>query len=155
MSLHRDVRRCAIQAMYQFDFGHADSAEVVRESLRDSPGSDESREKGFELALGAWEHHADADAVISELSPDWPVYRQPVIDRNILRLAHYEMMHTSTPPKVTINEAVELAREFSTERSPAFINGVLDRIYRRLRKSAEEIEGAEEENQVKEGRGQE
>lgn len=133
MTPTRDVRRCAIQAMYQFDFGHVDSPEIVRESLHDSPGSDASRQAGFDLAVCAWEHHEQADAVIQELSPDWPVYRQPVIDRNILRLAHYEMTHTQTPPKVAINEAVELAREFSTEKSPSFINGVLDRIYRILR----------------------
>lgn len=136
MSITRDMRRCAIQAMYQFDFGHTDSPDTVRASLDDSPGSNAARQAGFDLALRAWEHHADADTAITEFSPDWPVYRQPVIDRNILRLAHYEMLHTDNPPKLTINDAVELAREFSTEKSPAFINGVLDRIYRTLREAA-------------------
>jgi len=133
MTLTRDARRCAIQAMYQFDVGLAESDESVRDSLRDSPGNEAAHGAGFELAQQAWQHHAEADIVIAELSPEWPVYRQPVIDRSILRLAHYEMLHTATPPKVVINEAVELAREFSTEKSPSFINGVLDRIYRRLR----------------------
>lgn len=145
MSITRDMRRCAIQAMYQFDFGHADSPETVRESLLDSPGSDASQQSGFDLAVRAWERHTEADAAITELAPDWPVYRQPVIDRNILRLAHYEMLHSDTPPKVAINDAVELAREFSTEKSPAFINGVLDRIYRAVRGAAasEQQEGEE------------
>jgi transcription antitermination protein NusB len=141
MPITRDVRRCAIQAMYQFDFGHIDSPEIVRESLLDSPGSDAAHQAGFDLAMEAWKQRAQADAIIAELSPDWPLYRQPVLDRNILRLAHFEMLHADTPPKVAINEAVELAREFSTEKSPAFVNGVLDRIFRRLRDVEEHEEG--------------
>ncbi len=74
--------------------------------------------------------HDEADHTVAELAPDWPTYRQPVVDRNILRLAYYEMIPGTTPPKVAINEAIELAKEFSTEKSPLFVNGVLDKIYR-------------------------
>jgi transcription antitermination protein NusB len=130
MSTQRDMRRCALQAMYQFDAGNADAPEVVRASLADSPGDDQVHEAGFSLASLAWEFRDEADRAIARLTPEWPVHRQPVIDRNLLRLAHYEMTQGNTPPKVVINEAVELAKEFSTDRSPAFINGVLDRIYR-------------------------
>jgi transcription antitermination protein NusB len=137
MSQYRDVRRCAIQAMYQFDLGHADEPGIVRESLADSPGTEETHAAGFELAMKAWAQREQADAIIAELAPDWPIYRQPVIDRNILRLAHYEMTEGGTPPKVAINEAVALAREFSTDKSPQFINGVLDRVYRMLESRAE------------------
>jgi N utilization substance protein B len=129
----RDIRRCALQALYQFDAGNAAAPALVRESLAGSPGDEHVHEKGFELATLAWEFREAADAAIVALTPEWPIYRQPIIDRNILRLAHYEMTSGRTPPKVAINEAVELAREFSTERSPTFVNGVLDKIYRSMR----------------------
>ncbi|MHC4099298.1 MAG: 6,7-dimethyl-8-ribityllumazine synthase [Planctomycetota bacterium] len=127
--LSRDIRRCALQAMYQFDAGAAPTEEV-RKTLDESPGSPETRENGFRLALQAWTRREEADAAVAAISPDWPTYRQPVIDRSILRLAYYEMADGGTPPKVAINEAVELAKEFSTEKSPLFINGVLDKIYK-------------------------
>ena len=129
MSSPRDVRRCALQAMYQFDAG-VEPAESVRHSLENSPGSEQTHDKGYELAERAWAAHEVADAAVAELTPEWPTYRQPAIDRCILRLAFYEMIEGGTPPKVVINEAIELAREFSTEKSPLFVNGVLDKIYK-------------------------
>ena len=133
MPAARDRRRCALQALYQFDAGSADSPELVRQSLEQSSGGPQAREKGFELACAAWERRDAADAAVAALTPDWPTYRQPVIDRNILRLAYYEILSGTTPPKVAINEAVELAKEFGTGKSPLFINGVLDKIYRSVR----------------------
>ncbi|MHC4127973.1 MAG: 6,7-dimethyl-8-ribityllumazine synthase [Planctomycetota bacterium] len=125
----RDIRRCALQAMYQFDSG-AEPAEAVRKTLDESPGNPQAHDQGFQLAIQAWAYRDDADSAVAAISPDWPTYRQPVIDRSILRLAFYEMAEGSTPPKVAINEAVELAKEFSTDKSPLFINGVLDKIYK-------------------------
>lgn len=133
MARSRDIRRCALQALYQFDAGSADTPEIVRDSLAQSAGDDDVHEKGFELAVRAWAVHEEADAVVAKLAPDWPTYRQPVVDRNILRLAYFEITSSDTPPKVAINEAVELAKEFSTQKSPLFINGVLDKIYKSQR----------------------
>ena len=129
MASSRDVRRCALQAIYQFDAGNA-ALEAVQESLEHSPGDAEAHREGLELAGRAWALREEADAAVGVLAPDWPTHRQPVVDRSILRLAYYEMSSGKTPPKVAINEAVELAKEFSTEKSPLFINGVLDKIYR-------------------------
>jgi transcription antitermination protein NusB len=140
MAYSRDIRRCALQALYQFDAGAVESPEQVRESLADSPGSDDVHQRGFDLACAAWEARAAADANVAKLTPDWPTHRQPVIDRNILRLAYYEMASGLTPPKVAINEAVELAHEFSTDKSPLFINGVLDKIMKQLRASNLEVD---------------
>ncbi len=66
------------------------------------------------------------DALIERIAPQWPPRRQPAVDRCILRLAVWELTTQATPPKVVIDEAIELAKEFSTEQSPAFVNGVLD-----------------------------
>ena len=129
MGQARDMRRCALQVMYQFDAGNT-SPELVRASLAGSPGGSAAHDQGFALAEQAWALRDEADQSVANLAPDWPTYRQPVVDRNILRLAYYEMVSGTTPPKVAINEAIELAKEFSTDKSPLFINGVLDKIYR-------------------------
>ncbi len=136
MTTARDIRRCAVQALYQFDAGNAESEDAVRASLADSPGDERTHERGFELAQRAWESREQADQAVAALAPEWPTHRQPAIDRSILRLAHYEMTSGKTPPKVAINEAVELAKEFSTEKSPMFVNGVLDKIYRAMNQTS-------------------
>lgn len=133
MSSARDERRCALQALYQLDAVADTTPDLLRESLAGSGGSDQQRDEGLRLALAAWEARADADSAIGALAEDWPIHRQPIIDRNILRLAHYEMAAGDAPPKVVINEAIELAREFGTEKSPSFVNGILDKVYRDLR----------------------
>ena len=133
MASARNVRRCALQALYQFDAGNADSPEVVRASLEESAGDERTHQDGFDLAVKAWEVRDQADQAVAALTPEWPTHRQPVVDRCILRLAYHEMTAGITPPKVAINEAVELAKEFGSEKSPMFINGVLDKIFRSLR----------------------
>jgi N utilization substance protein B len=132
-SVRREIRRCAIQALYQFDAGGGESPDDVRASLRGAPGGEEVHQGGFDLATEAWALREEADRAVEELAPQWPTHRQPVVDRSILRLAYFEIASGRTPPKVAINEAVELAKEFSTEKSPMFINGVLDKLYRALR----------------------
>jgi 6,7-dimethyl-8-ribityllumazine synthase len=135
-NLNRDIRRCALQLLYQFDAGNADAPDSARLALADAPYQEADKQRATELAASAWAQRAAADAAVALLTPDWPTHRQPVVDRSILRLAHYEMSSGLTPPKVAINEAVELAKEFSTERSPMFINGVLDRLYKARRDSS-------------------
>jgi N utilization substance protein B len=128
----REVRKCALQALYQFDAGNTDEA-AVRCSLEEAPGTPETHDRGYELATNAWKHKQEADSILASYAEEWPTHRQPVVDRSLLRLAYYEMVHGETPPKVAINEAVELAKEFSTEKSAAFINGILDKIYKTMR----------------------
>ncbi len=132
MASTRNIRRCAVQALYQFDAGNRED-DAVRASLEGSPGDSETHQKGYALAVETWKLREEADAAVSAIAPEWPTYRQPVVDRTILRLAYYEITGGRTPPKVAINEAVELAKEFSTEKSPMFINGVLDKIYKSRR----------------------
>ena len=128
--LTRDVRRAALQTIYQFDATSGDDPSGIRASLEGSSGDESVHERGYELGAAAWNNRAAADERVAPLTPKWPVHRQPIVDRSILRLAVHEMFELGTPPKVVINEAVELAREFSTERSPMFVNGVLDKLFR-------------------------
>ena len=80
------------------------------------------------MARGAWKQRESIDQTVERLAPQWPPRRQPGVDRSIIRLAVWELTHADTPPKVVIDEAIELAKEYSTENSPAFVNGVLDAV---------------------------
>jgi transcription antitermination protein NusB len=149
MVTSRDIRRLAFQVLFQIDAHGGEGLEALREHVDDSiremdvEFSKGEKEKAIALATGAYENRAAADAVMLELAPTWPASRQAAVDRAILRLAHYEMTRGKTPPKVAVNEAVELAKTFSTEKSPAFINGLLDKVLKRVLAAKEE--GASQE----------
>ncbi|MDG2424907.1 MAG: transcription antitermination factor NusB [Phycisphaerales bacterium] len=134
----RERRRVALQVLYQLDNGGLpDDPKTLRDSIQESMETmdvdEETIEQGITLANEAWTHRDDADSAIEPLTPEWPIRRQPVIDRNVLRLAWYEMMIAGTPPKVVISESVELAREYSTDQSSSFVNGVLDQLFNNLK----------------------
>jgi N utilization substance protein B len=134
MAQPREIRKVAFQALYQLDARGGADAEEIRAAIDDEEGLREGeRNRAFELALSAWEHRAEADAVMLGLAPEWPAHRQAAVDRTILRLAHHEMTRGDAPPKVIVNEAVELAKSYSTERSPAFVNALLDKVLKQLR----------------------
>lgn len=123
----------AFQVLYELDARNGGDADEVRGSIdEDEKLKPAEREKVFALASQAWAHRAEADAAMLKLAPDWPAHRQPVVDRSILRLAFYEMTRGGAAPKMVINEAVELAKTFSTERSPAFVNALLDKVMKSL-----------------------
>jgi N utilization substance protein B len=149
MATARDIRRLAFQALFQLDarcaapgagaVGEQDRS-AVRASLDEAEGFEAcDRDKAFELAAAAFEGRGAADAVMQELAPTWPAHRQAAVDRAILRLAHYEMTSGRTPPKVAVNEAVELSKVFSTDKSPAFVNA--------LARQSVEADGAAAERQ--------
>ena len=130
MRVAKDWRRAALQAMYILDRGGDPVPEGLTMALEGSAASEADRTQGVGFALRTWECRRILDEELDPLSPDWPLHRQPVLDRSILRLAAQEMTDTPEQWKVVISEAIDLAREFSTEESPRFINGVLDRLQR-------------------------
>lgn len=133
MATPREIRRLAFQALYQLDARAGADADQVRVSLDPAEElTDVDRDRAMEIALAAWAVRAGADEEFRALAPAWPVHRQAAVDRAILRLAHFEMTSGRTPPKVAVNEAVELAKEFSTDRSPSFVNGLLDKVLKRV-----------------------
>jgi transcription antitermination protein NusB len=138
MATSRDIRRLAFQTLFQLDAGGESDIQHVRDHMDESIREIEAefskgeKEKALSLAMGAYENRAAADAAMLELAPTWPAVRQAAVDRALLRLAHFEMTKTKTPPKVAVNEAVELAKVFSTEKSPAFINGLLDKVLKKV-----------------------
>ncbi len=122
---HR-ARRLALQALCCLDAQGDEAMELALGFIRDSNDPVEVVELAERMTVRAWAHRPYADQAISKRSQHWIITRMPVVDRNILRLAAWELVSGNAPPKVVINEAVRLAKEFSTAESPRFINGVLD-----------------------------
>lgn len=127
-----NVRRLAMQLLYQIDLTGDTDRQQLAGAMDEEFDTESTRSGALDLALAAWENHSQADQQIAQLTPDWPTHRQPPVDRAILRLAHYEMQSGRAPVKVVINEAVELAKLYCASDSPAFINGVLDKLVRPL-----------------------
>jgi N utilization substance protein B len=131
MSSKRKIRELAMQALFLWDNNGERDTDLARPLLEEGAPDDESvRQAALQMASSTWEQRAAIDAQVERLAPQWPPRRQPGVDRNLIRLAVWEMTHTDTPPKVVLDEAIELAKEFSTEQSPAFVNGVLDAVLR-------------------------
>jgi N utilization substance protein B len=133
MARHR-ARQQALQLLYQWDLRRTPLNEILTgyyESLliaEESPIRPRRDIFAEGLFAGAVKEIAGIDEQITRHAEHWKIQRMPSVDRNILRLAVYEMLHTETPPAVAIDEALELARRFSGEESVHFVNGVLDAI---------------------------
>ena len=133
MSNRRKARELAMQVLFVWDAHGSNDTEMALHALAgDADADDDTRRAGLAIAEGAWGQREASDQWVERLAPQWPPRRQPPVDRNILRLAVWELTNTTTPPKVVIDEAIELAKQFSTEQSPAFVNGVLDAVARSL-----------------------
>ena len=129
MSSRRRSREMAIQVLYQVDMAQSDLAEALRLFCEHFKAPESIRDFAFELARGAYEHREEVDGLIKRFSEHWRLERMPTVDRNILRLAIYELLYQpDIPAKVSINEAVDLGKKYGSEDSGSFINGILDRI---------------------------
>ncbi len=133
MKDRRREREKALQMLYEADIGEVHGGVEGNNTLREGTLSRVAPEERYAhfLAAGALEKRHEIDSAIESCSENWSVERMSVIDRNILRLAVYELLYClETPYKVVIDEAVELAKTYGTEESSAFVNGVLDKVYR-------------------------
>src|SRR5947209_8217557 len=141
MGSRRKARECALQMLFAADVSGTRADELVRTywtELGDADVEDAAREFATRLAVGTLSHLAALDERIRSRAEHWRISRMAVVDRNILRLAVYECLHEPTPRTVTINEALEIARRFSTYEATQFINGILDAIKRDLDQEAPE-----------------
>ncbi|HEY1340004.1 MAG TPA: transcription antitermination factor NusB [Bryobacteraceae bacterium] len=132
MSSRRRSRQRALQILFQWDARRQPVDDAIN-AYYDTLYSEEQPERDpfvADLVRGAVEHLAEVDEQITRHAEHWRMERMPAVDRNILRLAVYEMIHGGTPAAVVIDEALELARKFSNEESVQFVNGVLDAIHR-------------------------
>ena len=127
-SSRRESRALALQALFEADCVGHEATDAI-ERLKESSVSPETASFASELVLGVLESKTMIDGLIQKYAPAWPVEQVAIVDRNILRLAIYELLKEQVPAKVAINEAVELAKSFGSESSPKFINGVLGSVY--------------------------
>jgi len=135
MGSRRKARECALQMLFAADVADAVPEDVLRlywAQLGDADLEEAAREFATRLARGTLAHLADLDERIRSRAEHWRIPRMAIVDRNILRLAVYEFLYEPTPRTVAINEALEIARRFSTYEATQFINGILDAIKRDL-----------------------
>ena len=120
--------------LFQWEIGHQEPGRIEDGFWRMAPGDKRTREFANQLFEGTVASAGELDALVAARSENWRPERMAVIDRAILRLAAYELREAKTPPKVVLNEGIELAKKFSSEDAARFINGVLDALLRSLRK---------------------
>ena len=130
----RQAREFALQLLYELDVrGDSDPAAAIDAFWRRQPAHDEVRVFAGAVVRGVKEHQPKIDELIVRFAEHWELGRMAVVDRNVLRAGIWELLWgVDVPPKVAINEALEIARRFSTEESTRFINGLLDRVRREL-----------------------
>jgi transcription antitermination protein NusB len=165
MGKRREARERAVQFLFQHDMNPPEDLEAALDQFWDSqraaaiaedkgvatwgqrlelppPTTEEAALRLFAepLIRGALEHRSEADELIKKHAQNWDLHRMAAVDRNILRLAIYEMLHRDDiPPVVSINEAVDIAKKFSTQDSGKFVNGILDKIKGELMRPAREV----------------
>ena len=132
MGARRKARELALQMLYQHDLsGNASDAIIgTFEDLQKSKAN--TREFATRIFQGTLDHLAEIDQMIVAQADNWRIERMAVVDRNIIRMSVYEFLHeTDTPKLVIIDEAIEIAKKFGTQKSSQFINGILDGILKR------------------------
>ena len=130
----RHARMVALKALYELDMTHHTPEYALGCRLKEHPLPRVGIAFAFQLVEGVMDNKQRIDQLLGELAPEWPVEQIATIDRNVLRIAIYEILYCSdTPPKVAINEAVELAKLFGSSSSPRFVNGVLGSLLNRRR----------------------
>lgn len=143
MATRHLVRAVVLQSLYEWDFygRKRDLVEIVERNLQEfAPGIDEP-DFAWRIVKGIAEHLKEIDGMIVKAAPEWPLDKIAIIDRNILRIGLYELLYADpeeVPPRVAINEAIELAKSHGGPNSGKFINGVLGAVYRERKDKVEE-----------------
>ncbi len=129
MGKRRKSRESALQVLYQLDITKQEGQRAITQweaNFSSHEGTDEFAER---IVLGVLDHAQEIDQLIERFSENWRLNRMTLVDRNILRMAIFELLYCSEiPPKVTLNEAIDLGKRYGSEDSGSFINGILDRI---------------------------
>jgi N utilization substance protein B len=133
MHQRRKAREVALQVLYELDVLGIDAEEGMELFWSHFDAPEDARPFASLLISGTWNNRVKIDGLISSCSENWTISRMSKVDKNILRMAVYELLHCpDIPPKVTLNEAIDLGKTYGTENSGSFINGILDAIYIKL-----------------------
>ncbi len=145
MSNRHLARTIAMQSLYEWDFRKGNPAkleDIAKHNLEEFAPSFDDHGFIVQLVRGVVEHQEQIDDIITRFAPEWPLEQITTVDRNILRIGIYELKYnTEIPPKVAINEAIELAKSFGGESSGKFVNGVLGAIYKKMIEAGEVLPG--------------
>lgn len=160
MATRHLLRTVLLQSLYEWDFykGGHDLTLILERNMKEfSPDVDEP-DFAWRILQGTVENIKNIDDIITKAAPEWPLQKIAIIDRNILRLGLYELLHADpneVPPKVAINEAIELAKNYGGPNSARFINGVLGTIYREVGDRGAPPQEKKKETEKDEGDGKE
>ncbi len=134
MGKRRSSRELALKFLYQFELNEGDLDEQIKLFLERNSSQEDVETFMKELVVSLINKMEEIDEIIQKFSDHWVIDRMTVIDRNILRIGTCELLFIfSTPPKVVINEAIDIAKKYGNEDSPEFINGILDKVYNEIR----------------------
>ncbi len=129
MGGRRKSRELALQVLYQIDTSHQNVRDALDLFWKNFESLERSREFSERLVKGVWQYKDKIDSIVERYSENWRLTRISRVDRNILRLAIFELLYCNDiPSKVSINEAIDLGKKFGSEKSGSFINGILDSI---------------------------
>ena len=137
MSSRHLSRSIAMQSLYEWDFSgkRVDLEKTIERNIQEFGPGLEDKSFIWQLVTGVVQHLREIDKIVEKAAPQWPLDQIAIVDRNILRIGIYELLFgdkTAVPPKVAINEAIELAKSFGGENSGKFINGVLGTVYKEI-----------------------
>lgn len=122
------AREMALQMLYQQDINPDAPSELVRQQIQERLPEEDLARFCWSLFVGVMEYRPELDVKIEATAANWALKRMAPTDRNVLRLGGFELLHTQTPPRVVIDEALELAKRYGTAQSAQFVNGILDRL---------------------------
>ncbi len=158
MSSRHLARSIVMQSLYEWDFRKKNQDElkkIVERNIKELGPGIEDADFIYNLADGVIRFKSKIDKIIEKAAPEWPLEQITIVDRNVLRIGLYELLFgdkKEVPPKVAINEAIELAKTYGGESSGKFINGVLGTIYREIGEPGKEETGKPKENKKEEGK---
>jgi N utilization substance protein B len=141
MSSRHIARSIVLQSLYEIDFRknkEAETAKILEKNVAEFGEGIDEMDFMQRLLAGVLEHRPKIDKIIEKSAPEWPLEQITIVDRNVLRIGIYELLFgdkKEVPPKVAINEAIELAKNYGGESSGRFVNGVLGTIYREMEKT--------------------
>ena len=144
MASNRHLGRVIVlQSLYEFDFrenigdGSVDLDEILNRNRERYEKKIDDKDFVISLAKSVSQNARQLDALLQPVAPQWPISQIAIMDREVLRMAAFELGSKTTPPKVVINEAVELAKSFGADNSSRFVNGVLGTLYRQMEESSD------------------
>lgn len=129
------AREVALQMLFQKDLNADVAPDLIREQMQEALKDEQLSRFAWSLFAGVIESQSVIDGKINAVAANWTVDRMPTTDRNAIRLGAFELLYTDTPPRVAIDEALELAKSFGSANSSAFVNGILDRLIPREKRT--------------------